>query len=1118
MRKKYLSALLFGALLVASTGTFTSCKDYDDDISNLQTQITANADAIKKLQELMGQGQFVTGVSKTGEGLVFTMSNGGSSITIPVVDGQDGADGTIITMDPTTHNWIIDGVDTGICAQGQKGDKGDKGDQGETGPQGPAGEQGPAGPQGPAGADGEDGLDGHSPQIDAATGCWKVWNDETQEWVVTDQSAIGAQTYVVTYENYYELNVMEQDAEGNNLGFKSIKLPMSGTLLSITPALNADAGNNAQVYAQDFDIYYGILTSDVEWDGHKAVDGKMLAGMYPTLDRDVKMLLNPTDVDANDYEWNFVNTEDETPWGLDFGTPEVWSGKATMATRAIMSKNGLWALPRDVQRFNLNSADMQGRPDYVTQFKSNDGDKYLFALEGSSKVNGKSVRSGYVYTFQANNVNSVDNIALNGEDVTIVGKTFMPGKKYTPTFEMLLTHKNDYEVEAEDSVLIYDYKLEIDHSRISDESVRKYGLEIINNDYQFIARNEAVIGNTVPLIYNYILINGQKGSCKFEVSFNDEEIVAGGSIFLESYTAKFDAEPVLNNNVLNDNKVEYFAMSKEFSLDKFFEELGGKGSIGYNRWIDALARNLGNETDPDEANPKVFDKKTGADDNDFTVELLGGDPINNQGNQDVAAYNAYLLKNYIDFDYVDKDGKSCTANIKDNIERLKDIVGLKVTFKVNPKLGSVTAPYYTVSGNKWEDVSRKREAALPLNNEFRVEITTRAEQLEVSKMNFTFELQQPTMDITPDAGNFSEWTADPKTKEEILMSYGAYTKNAKDGKGGQMWLPLYESFKAWTKEYTEYDANADYYTLQDDEADQTVSILGATDGTPNDFYMVNQQTEKTGLNYTSVWHKLLTNANEVDAASNDNKEKSTQVKVAYHHYGVYPEDLFTDGKKNEFKLVFASLLKNSDLQMAEGSETLVAKAGTNDVFISNDMLNLLTPKNQKFYLFDGLNSGGRVIARAELNRNSFNEDQRPFVTVEDLFSKITVNGNKNVSEYVTAKDKNGSTTHTVEVGSWSTAPLTTWTINPLTGEIDYVLPALTGNNTNIKIFKVDAAAARPAIDADNVAVDVIQGHTGGMVIQLPTSIDDKQEIEISIKLTDDLGFTNTLKFTVSKID
>lgn len=39
MRKKYLSALLFGALLFASAGTFTSCKDYDDDIKNLQSQV-----------------------------------------------------------------------------------------------------------------------------------------------------------------------------------------------------------------------------------------------------------------------------------------------------------------------------------------------------------------------------------------------------------------------------------------------------------------------------------------------------------------------------------------------------------------------------------------------------------------------------------------------------------------------------------------------------------------------------------------------------------------------------------------------------------------------------------------------------------------------------------------------------------------------------------------------------------------------------------------------------------------------------------------------------------------------------------------------------------------------
>ena len=39
MKRKYLSALLMGTLAMASTSTFTSCKDYDSDISSLQQQI-----------------------------------------------------------------------------------------------------------------------------------------------------------------------------------------------------------------------------------------------------------------------------------------------------------------------------------------------------------------------------------------------------------------------------------------------------------------------------------------------------------------------------------------------------------------------------------------------------------------------------------------------------------------------------------------------------------------------------------------------------------------------------------------------------------------------------------------------------------------------------------------------------------------------------------------------------------------------------------------------------------------------------------------------------------------------------------------------------------------------
>ena len=43
MKRKFFSALLMGALTLASTSTFTSCKDYDDDI-------TANANDIANLK------------------------------------------------------------------------------------------------------------------------------------------------------------------------------------------------------------------------------------------------------------------------------------------------------------------------------------------------------------------------------------------------------------------------------------------------------------------------------------------------------------------------------------------------------------------------------------------------------------------------------------------------------------------------------------------------------------------------------------------------------------------------------------------------------------------------------------------------------------------------------------------------------------------------------------------------------------------------------------------------------------------------------------------------------------------------------------------------------------
>ncbi len=76
MNKKFLSAILFGALMVTSTGTFVSCKDYDDDIDSLNEKLDKLA---KDLSDLQTQaGTYVTAVkydAATGK-LTVTGGNG----------------------------------------------------------------------------------------------------------------------------------------------------------------------------------------------------------------------------------------------------------------------------------------------------------------------------------------------------------------------------------------------------------------------------------------------------------------------------------------------------------------------------------------------------------------------------------------------------------------------------------------------------------------------------------------------------------------------------------------------------------------------------------------------------------------------------------------------------------------------------------------------------------------------------------------------------------------------------------------------------------------------------------------------------------------------------------
>ena len=94
MNKKFLSAILFGALMTASTTVFVSCEDYADDINNLQTQIDGINATIDEIKALVESGAVITNVENDGEGVKLTLSNGQSYLVEHGTDGAAGVDGT----------------------------------------------------------------------------------------------------------------------------------------------------------------------------------------------------------------------------------------------------------------------------------------------------------------------------------------------------------------------------------------------------------------------------------------------------------------------------------------------------------------------------------------------------------------------------------------------------------------------------------------------------------------------------------------------------------------------------------------------------------------------------------------------------------------------------------------------------------------------------------------------------------------------------------------------------------------------------------------------------------------------------------------------------------------
>lgn len=157
MKRKFVKVMLFGALAL-STVTYVGCKDYDDDINNLQTQIDAVKVSLDELQAKVNSGSVITNVAKGENGVIVTLSDGKN---FELTNGEDGAAGTNAAVWTIGGDglWYKDGVKTQYKAVGVDGSNGSAGADG---------------------ADGVDGVDGQNGQYyvpNKETGLFDIWKD-----------------------------------------------------------------------------------------------------------------------------------------------------------------------------------------------------------------------------------------------------------------------------------------------------------------------------------------------------------------------------------------------------------------------------------------------------------------------------------------------------------------------------------------------------------------------------------------------------------------------------------------------------------------------------------------------------------------------------------------------------------------------------------------------------------------------------------------------------------------------------------------------------------------------------------------------------------------------------
>ena len=599
MNKKFLSVILFSALMVGTAGTFTSCKDYDDDIDQINKELTDIKSSLSALQAKVDAGKYVTNVTKSGDGIVVTW-NDNSTSTIETIKGDKGdkGDKVEITIDPTTKNWKIDGTDTGICAEGKDGGAGTPG------------------------APGAAGKDAKSPTISEETGNWVVyaWDSEKQEYVGTDTgvSAKGASAYVVDKGNYYELNVAVDKAGS---AYTTVKLPKTPVVITeievMGQVVTKDNGKTYQVTDWSEPISYNfVLATKANADKWNKLDGakKLKEGQALSTLSNGNLLVRiaPAALDASEFSFKMVNSKlGEAPMTL--GTPTAFNG---LLTRAV-SGNGLWAMPLSANEGETYKKEA----DYKAKFTV--GDKAIaYALQ---EADGFTTLYNLSFEFNENIDLAAKPIKLN--DKAIDSATDQDNTKVTPaTIGELLTVKFD------NPQNVYDAYVEIDEATIV-----RWGITDINGlSFKIGKLADNITTTYFPITIHYVALDGMVKSTTTNVKPAKS---LNGVTTLPSQNIEISAT-VANNK-------------KDYSLTPMFEDLAGSALILWKADVADKAitvyrvESTGDVVEEGLANAVTFDKSALKDITKLTL------------NVDAARTTAYKLDKsyYAKIDFKDANGE-----------------------------------------------------------------------------------------------------------------------------------------------------------------------------------------------------------------------------------------------------------------------------------------------------------------------------------------------------------------------------------------------------------------------------------------------------------------------------